>query len=184
MEIYSVDSLQAFIGQGNTPEYVFFWGHRQSGSSISKSCFSQWFPANFVVDSVQYKSAEHFMMAEKSKLFGDLESYQKIINATTPDEAKSLGRKVKGFVSDIWDENRFDIVVKGNLTKFSQNEPLKNYLLSTGSKILVEASPVDNIWGIGLAEADERAKNPALWQGLNLLGFALMQTRDQIKTII
>ncbi len=184
MDIYSVESLQDFIDQGNIPEYVFFWGHRQSGSSIGKSCFSQWFPASFIVDSVQYKSAEHFMMAEKAKLFGDLDSYQKIINAATPDEAKSLGRKVKGFVSDIWDENRFDIVVKGNLAKFSQNEPLKNYLLSTGSKILVEASPVDNIWGIGLAEADERVKSPALWQGLNLLGFALMKTRDQIKTII
>ncbi|HTF98858.1 MAG TPA: NADAR family protein [Cellvibrio sp.] len=184
MSIHSIESLQKFIDQGGKPEYVFFWGHRQSGSNITKSCFSQWFPAGFVVDSVQYKSAEHFMMAEKAKLFGDSDIHQKIIEAETPDEAKSLGRKVKGFLSDIWDEKRFDIVVKGNLAKFSQNEPLKNYLLSTGSKILVEASPVDGIWGIGLAEADERVKSPTLWQGLNLLGFALMKTRDQIKTII
>lgn len=184
MNIYSIESLQEFIDQGNTPEYVFFWGHQQSGSSVSKSCFSQWFPASFVVDSAQYKSAEHFMMAEKAKLFGDSDIHQKTINATTPDEAKSLGRKVKGFVSDIWDVKRFDMVVKGNLEKFSQNEPLKNYLLSTGSKILVEASPLDSIWGIGLAEGDDRTKSPALWQGLNLLGFALMQARDQIKTII
>jgi ribA/ribD-fused uncharacterized protein len=180
MDIYSVDSLQTFINQGNTPEYIFFWGHRQSG----KSCFSQWFPASFVVDSIQYSSAEHFMMAEKAKLFGDSDVHQKIIRAATPDEAKSLGRKVKGFAEDIWITKRFDIVVKGNLAKFSQNTTLKNHLLSTGSKILVEASPVDNIWGIGLAEADERAKNPTLWQGLNLLGFALMQTRDQIKTMV
>ncbi|PUA29532.1 MAG: hypothetical protein B0W54_02815 [Cellvibrio sp. 79] len=180
MEIYSTQSLQKLIDQGGKLEYVFFWGHRQSGSNITKSCFSQWFPAGFAVDSVQYKSAEHFMMAEKAKLFGDSDIHQKIIEAATPDEAKSLGRKVKGFVSDIWDEKRFDIVVKGNLAKFSQNEALKNYLLSTGSKILVEASPVDSIWGIGLAEADERAKSPALWQGLNLLGFALMQARDNL----
>lgn len=184
MEIYSIDALQNSIQQGNTPEYLFFWGHRKSGGSITKSCFSQWYPANFVIASISYESAEHYMMAEKAKLFGDLDVHQKIINAATPDEAKSLGRQVKGFREDLWCEKRFDIVVQGNMAKFSQNPVLKDYLLSTGSKILIEASPVDSIWGIGLAESDERAKSPALWQGLNLLGFALMQTRNQIRAII
>jgi ribA/ribD-fused uncharacterized protein len=124
------------------------------------------------------------MMAEKAKLFGDLDIHKKIIEAATPDQAKSLGRKVKGFVEEIWNAQRFDIVTEGNLAKFSQNPALQKLLLSTGSKILVEASPVDSIWGIGLAEGDERAKDPALWQGLNLLGFALMKTRDQIKTTV
>lgn len=184
MNIDSTDSLQAFINRGYTPDYLFFWGHHQSGNSITKSCFSQWFPANFVIDSVRYSSAEHFMMAEKAKLFNDMDVHQKIIGAATPDEAKSLGRKVKGLIEELWVINRFGIVVQGNIAKFSQNPPLKDYLLSTGSKVLVEASPVDNIWGIGLAEGDERARNPVLWQGLNLLGFALMQTRDQIRTMV
>lgn len=184
MHIYSIDSLRESINQGNFPEYLFFWGHLQSGGEMTKSCLSQWFPACFVVDSIQYQSAEHFMMAEKAKLFGDLDARQEIITAATPDQAKLLGRKVKGFVGEIWWQKRFDIVVKGNMEKFSQNEPLKNYLLSTGSTMLVEASPVDVIWGIGLAEGDDRAKSPTFWQGLNLLGFALMQTRDQIKASI
>lgn len=104
MNNYSIESLQKFIDQGNAPEYVFFWVLRKSGFTVSKSCFSQWFPTSFVVGSVQYKSAEHFMMAKKIKLFGDSDIPQKIINAATPDEAKSLGRQLKWFVRDILDE--------------------------------------------------------------------------------
>lgn len=183
MDVYSIDALKNSIQQGYTPEYLFFWGHQKSGGNITKSCFSQWYPANFEIASISYKSAEHYMMAEKAKLFGDLDVHQRIINAATPDEAKSLGRQVKGFRDDLWCEKRFDIVIQGNMAKFSQNSVLKEYLLSTGSKILVEASPVDSIWGIGLAESDDRAKTPVLWQGLNLLGFALMQVRKELHVL-
>ena len=169
----SVKELQEFIAAGANPEFLFFWGHRQSGNSISKSCFSQWYESAFDVDCVHYKTAEHYMMAQKAYLFGDNDIYEKILISKTPDEAKGLGRKVSGFKDDIWSTNSFDIVVKGNIEKFSQNEALKNFLLSTSDKILVEASPVDPVWGIGLAADNEQAKNPSQWRGKNLLGFAI-----------
>ena len=92
-----------------------------------------------------------------------------------------MGRDVKGFDDETWSRHRFEIVVRGNEAKFGQNEDLKAFLLSTGEDILVEASPVDRIWGIGLAEDDPCATNPAQWQGLNLLGFALMTVRSMLR---
>lgn len=92
-----------------------------------------------------------------------------------------MGRKVKNFDPDIWNEHKYGIVKKGNFLKFSQNERFKEFLLSTDNKILVEASPYDTIWGIGMLETDPNAKNPAQWNGENLLGFALMEVRDELR---
>lgn len=180
MKTLSKDLLIDSLRQGGQATYLFFWGHKQSGTGITKSCLSQWYPAAFVVDGLKYKTAEHFMMAEKARLFGDRISEQQILSAETPDRAKALGRKVTGFSSEIWEIHRSEIVRKGNLHKFSQRSELGRFLLSTGNQVLVEASPVDSIWGIGLAAEDARANDPSLWQGENLLGFALMQVRDQL----
>jgi ribA/ribD-fused uncharacterized protein len=117
------------------------------------------------------------MMAEKAKLFNDQGTYEKIINASNPGEAKSLGREVKGFDDSVWVRNRFEIVVQGNRLKFEQNSELKAFLISTGDRVLVEASPIDKIWGVGLAADDQKIDNPNLWRGLNLLGFVLMEVR-------
>ena len=81
----------------------------------------------------------------------------------------------------VWKSARFDVVVKGNLAKFSQNERLKSYLLSTADRIIVEASPKDDVWGIGLEESAIDVINPRKWKGTNLLGFALMEVRDLLK---
>ena len=116
-------------------------------------------------------------MYHKALLFEDNEIAQKIILSKSPGEAKDLGRQVRGFNQNTWEKKRFDIVVQGNILKFSQNENLKNFLLNTQNRVLVEASPVDEIWGIGLTKDSEKAKNPHTWRGLNLLGFALMETR-------
>lgn len=121
------------------------------------------------------------MMAGKAKLFDDQEVFKEILTAETPNQAKSLGRKVKNFDPKIWDEHKYEIVKQGNLLKFSQNEKFKEFLLSTNDKILVEASPYDTIWGIGMLETDPRAENPQQWNGENLLGFALMEVRDELK---
>ena len=145
---------------------------------MTASCFSQWYTAEFVVDGQRYSSAEHFMMAEKAALFGDQEIRSLVLQAPTPDVAKALGRKVTGFNDQVWLQHRYEIVVRANEAKFSQNPELSAYLKETGSRIIVEASPVDRIWGIGLAQDNENANNPNMWQGLNLLGFALMQVRD------
>jgi ribA/ribD-fused uncharacterized protein len=92
-----------------------------------------------------------------------------------------LGQEVRGFDEEIWRHHRFGIVVKGNQAKFTQNETLKVFLLNTKARVLVEASPVDRVWGIGLAEDDPHATNPEKWRGLNLLGFALMKVRVRIR---
>lgn len=161
-------------------KYLYFWGHTAPNGIINTSCFSQWYPSDFSADNVIYPTAEHYMMAQKALLFGDKDIFHQIIKSNHPKQAKDLGRQVTGFNEKIWNENRFDIVVQGNLAKFGQNSELKDFLLNTGNRILVEASPVDKIWGVGLAKDDERIDNPLNWQGLNLLGFALMTVRDEL----
>lgn len=163
-------------------EFLFFWGHRPSrDGSIIKSCLSQWWPAAFVENDVRYATAEHYMMAEKAHLFGDHEIREKILQKTSPKDVKDLGRQIRGFDAEMWDAHKYAIVRQGNYLKFSQNEELNQFLLQTTNKILVEASPVDAIWGIGLAEDHPDARNPDKWRGENLLGFALMEVRDQLK---
>jgi len=91
-----------------------------------------------------------------------------------------MGRRVRDFEPNIWAEHCFDIVCEGNFYKFSQHSDLKSFLLNTKDRVLVEASPVDRIWGIGMAQDHEHAENPRLWKGSNLLGFALMEVREQL----
>lgn len=175
------DSLKLAVAGGAHPKYIFFWGHRaQKDGSIGKGCFSQWWPSSFELDGVAYASAEHYMMAEKARLFGDEASRSAILRAATPAEAKKLGAQARGFVEDVWRQHRFEIVVRGNLARFTQNAELGEFLRNTGERVLVEASPVDRIWGIGLAEDDPRCLDPDQWQGLNLLGFALMEVRSKL----
>lgn len=166
---------------GEKFKYLFFWGHKENSSQvITKACFSQWYPSPFIVDNIHYASAEHFMMAGKARLFKDDETLQKIIKAKKPSAAKAFGRKVRGFDKEVWNAHCSQIVIEGNLAKFSQHPALAKFLLETGNKILVEASPVDRIWGIGLAQDEANIENPLTWQGQNLLGFALMVVREQL----
>ena len=121
------------------------------------------------------------MMAQKARLFGDDAIQAQILAATSPRAVKTLGRRIRNFDEARWQATREDIVYDGNLGKFSQNPALQTFLLNTGDKILVEASPQDRIWGIGLAASDPRAAAPLQWLGENLLGFALMQVRAQLR---
>lgn len=163
-------------------EFLFFWGHQAAKNGmLSKACLSQWWPSPFVENNITYQTAEHYMMAQKALLFNDQQVFEKILTKEFPKDVKDLGRQIKNFDAEIWDAHKFDIVKQGNLLKFSQNEALKSFLLQTKSKILVEASPVDLIWGIGLAEDNVNALIPESWTGLNLLGFALMEVRDEIS---
>ncbi|NML67757.1 NADAR family protein [Hymenobacter sp. RP-2-7] len=175
---YSLDWLLA----QPAPKYLFFWGHtpKQPGI-VDKSCFSQWFPAAFEVAGETYPTAEHWMMTEKARLFEDEAVRQRILGARHPHEAKKLGRLVQGFEPARWDEVKFNLVVAGNFYKFSQHAELRDYLVATGDRVLVEASPMDAIWGIGLAADHPDAARPASWPGENLLGFALMAVRDQLR---
>jgi len=178
----TVDELVAFVLAGGQPDFLTFWGHRPpAAGGVGKGCLSQWWPVDFTVDGMTYPSAEHFMMAAKALLFGDTETADRVRQAPNPGAAKALGREVRGFDEQRWAERRFDLVVAGNLAKFGQHEDLLGFLLGTGSRVLVEASPQDAIWGIGLAADDDRAASPENWPGLNLLGFALMEVRHQLR---
>ncbi len=181
MKIRSKKELQEYVNRGKSAKYMFFWGHRSKGTDVTKASLSQWYGMHFSNNGISYMSAEHYMMAEKARLFGDRDAYQKIINASNPGAAKAFGREVRGFDEEIWARERFGIVVADNLLKFSQNKELAEFLIGTGQRVLVEASPVDRIWGIGLAADDHRVENPNLWRGENLLGFALMEVRDMLE---
>jgi hypothetical protein len=121
------------------------------------------------------------MMAEKARLFEDDEALDDVLDATSPAQAKAIGRRVRNFDDDTWCRHRFAIVVEGSLAKFGQNPLLAKFLLGTGKRVLVEASPPDRVWGIGLAADNTKSLNPRTWRGSNLLGFALMQARTRLR---
>lgn len=178
---YSRQYIESRFQAGKKMKYLFFWGHQKSANGeITSSCFSQWWTAAFTIDGITYPTAEHYMMAEKARLFNDEAAEKNILKAKSPAEAKKIGRQVVGFEQKRWEENRFNIVVKGNYAKFAQHPALKAYLINTKQRVLVEASPVDKIWGIGLDKTSEFATVPPKWRGLNLLGFALMEVREQL----
>lgn len=178
---YNKQNLIEQIDQGQEFDYLLFYGHKASADgSVTASCLSQWFPAEFEIDDIRYPTAEHFMMAEKARLFQDSEMLQKILECKTPKEAKAYGRKVQNFDGQVWQRHCSEIVVKANLAKFSNNRAMAEWLLLTAPKVLVEASMWDKIWGIGMSAGAAGARDPRLWKGQNLLGFALMETRDRL----
>ncbi|MBF8191724.1 NADAR family protein [Nonomuraea sp. K274] len=167
---------------GRSLKYLYFWGHRPArDGGAGPGCLSQWWPVAFVADGHTFASAEHYMMAHKAWLFGDEEGAREILAAGHPGEAKKLGRAVRGFDQATWEAHRFDIVVRAGIAKFGQHADLAEFLLGTSNRVLVEASPLDRVWGIGLTATDERAASPATWRGLNLLGFALMAARAALQ---
>lgn len=174
---YSIEELT----NSSEQEYCFFW--KPKPDTIDQSCLGQWQPSNFKVDTNNYTCTEQYMMAEKAAIFGDKEIEEQIFKTTDPKEMKALGRKVKNFDPTIWDKVKYSVVLNGNYYKFSQNKEMREFLLSTGNKILVEASPFDTIWGIGMKENNPNASNPSLWRGKNLLGFALMELRDELRKL-
>jgi hypothetical protein len=176
-----VATLCKCVARGARPKFVFFWSHRaprQGG--VAASCLSQWYPAPFTLAGDRYPTAEHFMMAEKARIFGDEKAAGRILAAKAPGHAKRLGREVRGFDEAVWVERRFEVAVTGNLAKFGGNPALCEFLLGTSRRVLVEASPTDRIWGIGLEANDPAAANPSRWRGENLLGFALMEARARL----
>lgn len=177
---YNVEQVCDSFRKKEKLKFVYFWGHRRGSRGITKSCFSQWYESDFTVDGVLYNCAEQFMMAQKAKLFGDKEIYDQILETSEQFRIKYLGRQVKDFNEEIWQKEKYDIVLKGNIAKFSQNEEIKEFLVNTGYKVIVEASPYDIVWGIGMSEQEAQESNPTQWKGENLLGFALMEARDII----
>ena len=150
--------------------YLPFWGGEMS----------QWYPSKLVIDGIEYPTAEHYMMAEKARCFDDEESLHKILATQNPSKAKKLGRQINGFNDLEWDVVKYAVVVRANEVKFGEDPELLEFLLWTDARILVEASPYDVVWGIGMAEDDPDVHDPTLWKGQNLLGFAIMDVRYKL----
>lgn len=181
MEIYTWEELKKSYLAGSHVKFLFFWGHTPSkDGSITETCLSQWWMCRFTVDCITYNCAEQFMMAEKARMFDDNEMLEKIMESRDPKAMKSFGRAVRGFDKEAWDRMCYALVRKGNMAKFSQNPELWDFLKSTRKRILVEASPRDRIWGIGMGKNNPDAECPLKWRGRNLLGFALTEARDQL----
>ncbi len=172
--------LQARWRAGDRPKFLCFWGHTHRTDELGPWCLSQWAETPFELDGVRYRTAEHYMMAEKARLFGDAARLAEIVASSTPGAAKAAGRGVVGFDEARWVEHRFDIVVRGNVAKFGATRELRTWLVGTAPRVLVEASPRDRVWGIGRVATDPAAVDPTQWRGLNLLGFALMEARRQL----
>ncbi len=181
----AIDSREALIeavATGQRIKYLHFWGHQPlPDGRIGAGCLSQWWPSPFTVDGATYKTAEHWMMAAKARIFADPEAERKILAAEHPADAKKEGRLVRHFDEATWRRERFRVVVEGSTHKFAAHADLRAFLLNTGDRVLVEASPRDRVWGIGLGAKNERASDPAQWRGANLLGFALMQARTRLR---
>lgn len=176
------EALVSEMASGRTFTFRPFYGHTaRADGALSDACFSQWWPAEFEIGGVRYQTAEHFMMAEKARLFGDEQTLELILAEADPSKVKALGRKVTPFDGKRWEKRRFDAVTEGSIGKFSSTEMLRSYLLGTGDDILVEAAPRDTIWGIGLGRDNPRVHQPDQWRGLNLLGFALIRARESLR---
>ncbi|MBT2907698.1 NADAR family protein, partial [Streptomyces sp. McG8] len=162
--VASREALIEAVRAGERVKYLHFWGHRPlPDGRVGASCLSQWWPSPFTVDGVEYATAEHWMMAAKARLFADAESERRVLAAGHPSEAKKAGRLVRGFDDEVWRRERFGIVVEGSVHKFAAHGELRSFLLDTGERVLVEASPVDRVWGIGLAADAEGANDPVRW---------------------
>lgn len=164
----------------DSEEFTFFWD----------GPFSQWHPCYFVIDDLEYNCAEQFMMAEKARLFGDEETLEMIMDTDVPAVQKALGRQIDHFSPEVWEDDEdtpngkpycWNVVWQGNLAKFQQNDYLWDLLLETDGTSLVEASPEDNIWGIGLAAGDPGCYSRDTWQRLNWLGEVLTDVREFLK---
>lgn len=151
--------------------FLFFWN----------GIYSQWHPSKFTIDGREYNCCEQYMMAKKALTFKDMEAYEEIMASSSPKEQKAIGRRVKNFNAEVWSVISREVVYQANYAKFTQNPQMKEELMATGDLEIVEASPKDKIWGIGLHETDPRAWDKSQWQGTNWLGIEIMRVRQTLR---
>lgn len=171
------DQLQA----GAKLRFLSFLRPNAPLGKIDRACLSPWYGCRFEIDGIKYNSLEQYLKSEKARLFEDEDIRQRIMSTSDTETIKNLGREVRNFDEEKWTKVKFGLAVKGNLAKFGQNLSLKEYLLSTEERILVETHPYDKVWGVGLPEGHPAIRQPEIWPGSNLMGFALMVVRDSIK---
>lgn len=152
-------------------DFTFFYG----------GIYSQWAMFGFFdFENKYYNCAEQFMMCQKAEMFGDYQAYNEIMATDMPNEQKAIGRRIKDFDKEEWEEDALAYVTAGNYLKFTQSEYLYQELKNSGNSVLVEASPTDVVWGVGLGEFDPLVLNPDNWRGKNWLGIAIMRVRERL----
>lgn len=150
--------------------FIFFWG----------GIYSQWALKDIIINGITFNCCEQFMMYSKAKMFNDIDALNKIMMEKDPYIQKKIGRSVKGFDDSEWHKVSRDVVYRGNYAKFTQHKNLKQMLLETGTKIIVEASPYDKIWGIGMSSTNPHVTDMSKWKGKNWLGEAIMKVREEL----
>ena len=161
------------------PQQIGFWREKEDFG-----CFSNWYPAGFDFRGTHFSTSEHWMMWQKAQLMSDHGMAAQILAAPTPRKTKELGGQVSPYNGKLWDAVREQLVYYGVREKFLQNAHERNLLLSTGSALLAEASPYDQVWGVGMTADDPRFLNPAKWDGENLLGRTCMRVRADIRQLV
>ena len=156
--------------------YLFFWHEYEANRELSN-----WFPSEFIIDCFEYQHVEQYFMSQKARIFQNPKIHTKILLTRSPKECKALGRRLGTGSMPLWNTLKYDIMKTAVREKFPQNENLQKFLLNTGDKILVEASPYDIIWGIGLSVKDAIETPPISWPGRNLLGEILMEVRAELR---
>ena len=175
------DFVSRYYDPGLQP--LFFYGHHPKVDGIiDRAVFSQWASVVFSYNGDVYNCAEQWMMRHKAVCFGDKASEAAIMRSRSPKTHKAKGKKVTGFDPIVWASKADAVVRMGNYLKFSQNPALQAFLLSSYPRMLVEASPDDTEWGIGMRESEARKLRPSAWRGKNRLGLALMATREWLRT--
>lgn len=178
---YSNTWLLQQLADGKNFDFLYFWGHQpRKDGLIGKSCLSQWFATGFTHEGTHYPTAEHWMMVHKALTFADHTTAAAILADPDPRAAKAFGRQITGYDNKHWYKVKYEVVKQGNVLKFSQNESLNTYLRSTGDAILVETSPYDTMWGIGMKAQEAASVTPHEWRGENWLGWCLMEARDLV----
>lgn len=157
-------------------KFIFFWKQTEK----PYGCFSNWYRSNFILEDIKFNCVEQYMMWKKAKIFGDDSKATEILSVVNPWEQKAKGREVKNFDKAVWDKVCKQVVYDACKAKFEQNTKMMDILLETEGCEIVEASPSDNIWGIGLAEDDRRALSKSTWKGSNYLGEVLTKLRKDI----
>lgn len=178
---YTKESIIVRYNAGEDLSILAFSEYTPDQDKITKNCLNQWFDCRFELFNTEYHTAEQYMMAQKASLFHDYGTLHKIMAADNPRDYKALGQEVQKVDAARWDQEKYRIVLMGNLAKFSQNPELFHFLNSTGDSVLVSGSPDDAIWGVQLSAEDPRIQNPNEWHGENLLGFTLMEVRDILR---
>lgn len=159
----------------NGKRFVLFFGAQNTNGICSN-----WYKSNFVVEGVTFSCVEQYMMWAKAMLFGDKETASEILKETEPKAMKAYGRKVRNFNSEVWDKEKYSLVLKGVQARFEQNVGLKSWIQAAKADYFVECSPYDAIWGVKLPIADTRVMEPSRWNGENLLGRILKEVQDSI----